>query len=84
LTAKKVFEYAKKNEKLKINSGIIEGRLYNKDDIKAVAELPPKKVLQSTIAGLLISPLSKLAALLNATIANMVNAMEALKRKREN
>lgn len=84
LTAKKIVEYSKKNEKLKISSGIIEGRLYKKDDIKAIAELPPKRVLQSVIVGLLISPLRKLAIAFNATITNMVYAMEALKRKREN
>ncbi len=84
LAVKKVFEYSKKNEKLKINSGIIEGRLYNIDDIKAVAELPPKRVLQSMIAGLLSSPLSKLASALCATINNMVYAMEALKNKKVN
>ncbi|MGB9716688.1 MAG: 50S ribosomal protein L10 [Thermodesulfovibrionales bacterium] len=82
LAVKKVFEYSKKNEKLKINSGIIEGRLYRVDDIKTVAELPPKKVLQSMIAGLLTSPISKLASALNATLSKMVFAMEALKKKK--
>ena len=83
LTAKKALEYSKKNEKLKISSGIIEGRFCKTDDIKAVAVLPPKKVLQSIVAGLLSSPLSKLAAALSATINNIAYAIEALKRKRE-
>jgi ribosomal protein L10 len=82
LTAKKALEYSKKNEKLKISSGIIEGRFCKTDDIRAVAELPPKKVLQSIVAGLLSSPLSKLAAALSATINNIVYAIEALKNKK--
>jgi ribosomal protein L10 len=82
LTAKKVLEYSKKNEKLKISSGIIEGRFYKTDDIRAVAELPPKEVLQSMVAVLLNSPLSKLAAALSATVNNIAYAMEALKNKK--
>jgi len=82
LTAKKVLEYSKKNEKLKISSGIIEGRFYKTDDIRAVAELPPKEVLLSMVACLLNSPLSKLAAALSATINNIAYAIEALKNKK--
>lgn len=82
LAAKKVFEYSKRNEKLKINSGIIEGKLYNVDDIKAVAELLPKKVLQSMIASLLSSPLTKLAYVLSETINRLAYAIEALKNKK--
>lgn len=83
LAVKKVFEYSKKNEKLKINIGIIEGKLYKVDDIKAIADLPPKKVLQAMIVRLLSSPISKLISVFNAPLNKMVFALEALRRKRE-
>ncbi len=82
LTAKKVLEYSKKNEKLKVGSGIIEGRLCMLDDIKAVAELPSKKVLLSMIAGSLQATIGKFGAALSATISSFIYAMEALKNKR--
>jgi ribosomal protein L10 len=82
LTAKRVLEYSKKNEKLKVGSGIIEGRFCMLDDIKAVAELPSKRVLLSMIAGSLQASIGKCAAALSATIHGFIHAMEALKNKR--
>jgi large subunit ribosomal protein L10 len=50
--------------------------------VKNVAVLPPKKVLLSVMAGGFKSPLNKLARLLNATLSNFVNGLEALKDKK--
>lgn len=83
VAAKKIIEYSKKNEKLKINSGIIEGRICGSDDIKAIAELPSRKVLLSVLAGTVRAPLGKLAAAFGATINSFVYAMGTLKTKRE-
>jgi large subunit ribosomal protein L10 len=82
LTVKNVLEYSKKNDKLKVSTGLIEGALCMSDDLKAVAVLPPKKVLLSVMAGGFKSPLNKLARLLNATLSNFVNGLEALKDKK--
>ena len=82
LTAKRVLEYSKKNEKLKVGSGIIEGRFCVLDDIKAVAELPSRNVLLSVVAGSLQASIGKFGAALSATISSFIYAMEALKNKR--
>ena len=82
LIAKKTLEYSKKNEKLKVSSGIFEGRFYELDDIRAIAELPPRKVLLSMFAGMLQAPLSKLASALNATVSGFAYVMEALKQQK--
>jgi large subunit ribosomal protein L10 len=82
LTVKNVLEYSKKNDKLKVSAGLIEGALCVTDDLKAVAVLPPKTVLLSVMAGGFKSPLTKLARLLNATLSNFVNGLEALKNKK--
>jgi len=81
--AKKVLEFAKDNEKFKIKGGIIEGKVCKVEDIKAIAELPSRETLLAMFIGTMQSPLSKLAAVLNATIVQFIYAMEALKRKRE-
>lgn len=80
--AKKVLEYAAKNDKFKVKSGVIEGRLYSVDEIKAMSKLPPKPVLLSMLAGAMQAPASKLAGALNATLAQFAYALEALKIKR--
>ncbi len=81
--AKKVLEFVKSNEKLKIKGGIIEGKSCKVEDIKAISELPSREVLLATLIGAMQSPLSKLAAALNATVTQFAYAMEALKNKRE-
>jgi large subunit ribosomal protein L10 len=82
MTVKKILGYSKNNEKLKVSSGIIEGRLCTPDELRAVAELPPRKVLLSMLAGRFEAPLSKLAGTINATVSSFVYAMEALKQQR--
>ncbi len=81
--AKKVLEFVKSNEKLKIKGGIIEGKPCKVEDIKAISELPSREVLLAMLIGAMQSPLSKLAAALNATVTQFAYAMEALKRSRE-
>ncbi|HDH51050.1 MAG TPA: 50S ribosomal protein L10 [Nitrospirae bacterium] len=84
LLAKKVLEFAKGNEKLKVSGGIIEGRVCEADTIKAISELPSRETLLSTIVGTMQAPLSKLAAALNATMSQFAFAIMALKDKKSN
>ena len=82
LTVKKVLEYSKKNNKLKVGVGLVEGAVCSSDELKAVGELPPKTVLLSMMAGVFQAPLTKLAQLFNATISSTAYALEALKNKK--
>jgi large subunit ribosomal protein L10 len=82
LTAKKVLEFAKKNDKLKVGIGVIEGSVCAADELKSVAELPSRKVLLSMVAGSFNAPMSKLAGALNATLSKFVYVMEAIKNKK--
>ena len=83
LTVKKVLEYSKKNDKLKVNVGLVEGTLYAAGELKAIADLPPKQILLSIMAGAFQAPLTKMARLLNATLGKFEYALEALKDKKE-
>ena len=82
VTAKRVLEYSKKNGKLKVSSGIIEGKFCLFDDIKTVAVLPSRKVLLSMTAGSFQASIGKFATALSATINSFAYAMEALKNKK--
>jgi len=79
---KRVLEFVKSNEKLKIKGGIIEGKACKIEDIKAISELPSRETLLSMLIGTMQSPLSKLASALNATVVQFAYAMEALKNKK--
>lgn len=80
--AKKIFEYADKNDKFKVKSGVIEGRIYSADKIKVLSKLPPRKTLLGMLGGTLQAPVSKLAMALNATISQLAYALQALKDKK--
>ncbi|MCG6552136.1 MAG: 50S ribosomal protein L10 [Candidatus Magnetominusculus sp. LBB02] len=83
IVPKRIFESAKgKDAKLKVLGGFVEGKLYNATDLKKIADLPPKEVLLSQIAGCFSAPMSKMASLLNATISKMAHALVALKEKK--
>lgn len=79
-TAKKVLEFAEKNDKLRLKSGIIEGKFCSVDDLKALSRLPTRDVLLSMLAGALQAPLGKLAGALSATVARFGHALGALKQ----
>jgi large subunit ribosomal protein L10 len=82
LTVKKILEYSKKNDKLKVNAGVIEGTLCASDELNSVAEIPSRTVLLSMFARGLQSPLNKLAYALNATLSKFVYVLEAFKTKK--
>lgn len=82
LALKKVFEFTKTNEKLKVMGAVVEGRFYDKKEMKEIAELPSREVLLSMLAGVLQAPLSKMAGALAATVSSFAYAMEALSSKK--
>ncbi|KJU85102.1 50S ribosomal protein L10 [Candidatus Magnetobacterium bavaricum] len=83
MTAKKTFEYAKGNDKFQVLYGCVEGRLFDAKQMKTIADLPPKEVLLSQIAGCLQAPTSQMARLLGATVSRIGHALNALKEKKE-
>lgn len=80
---KGLLEFSKANNKLKVICGVVDGRLCSAKEIKAVAELPPKEVLLSMLAGVMTAPLRKLGYGLSATNARLAYALSALKAKKE-
>jgi large subunit ribosomal protein L10 len=79
---KKLLEYAGRNDKFKVKSGVVEGKLCSTDDLKAMSKLPPRIVLLSMLAGAFQAPAAKLAGALNATVAQFAYALEAVKNKK--
>jgi len=82
LLVKKVLEFSKKNEKLQIKGGVIEGGVCTADQITAISELPPREVQLAMFIGAMQSPVSKMARLLSSTITQFAYALEALKNKK--
>jgi large subunit ribosomal protein L10 len=59
--AKILNDFAKKNEKLEIKAGVIEGVVASETDIKALAELPSRDGLLSMLLSVLQAPMRNFA-----------------------
>jgi len=67
--AKVIADFAKTNDKLVIKGGAYGGKALDVAGVKALASVPSKEVLLSQIAGLLMSPVQRAAAVLAALAA---------------
>ena len=57
--------------------GVLDRAVISKEQIRALAELPPKEVLQAQLLGVLKSPLQKLVTLLNEPGASLARLLKA-------
>ena len=64
--AKVIADFAKTNDKLVIKGGAYAGKALDVEGVKALASVPSKEVLLSQLAGLLKSPVQRVAAVLAA------------------
>lgn len=81
--AQGVIKYAGKNEKLVPMAAVIEGHLVPAGELKAIAALPPRKVLLGMIAGAMSAPLAKFGAALQATLSTFAYGLKALEEKKQ-
>jgi large subunit ribosomal protein L10 len=64
--AKVISDFARTNDKLVIKGGAFAGKALNAEGVKALAAIPSREVLISQVAGLLKSPMQRLAAVVAA------------------
>lgn len=64
--AKVVVDFAKGNDKLVLKGGSYAGRLLDENALKSLAAIPSREVLIAQVAGLLKSPIQRLAGVLAA------------------
>lgn len=81
--AKVIDEFSKKNEKMAAKSGYMEGGILSQNEVKAIAALPTKEVLQSMLLGVLQAPSRNFVSVLNAKVCSIVNVINAYKNKQE-
>lgn len=80
--AKVTHDFAKANNKLEIKAGIVDGNVIGLDQIKNLADLPPREVLIAQVLGGLNAPISGFANVLQGTLRNLVYALEAVREKK--
>jgi large subunit ribosomal protein L10 len=64
--AKVIADFARGNDKLVVKGGAYAGRVLDANGVKALAAIPAREVLIAQVAGLLKSPIQRLAGVLAA------------------
>lgn len=64
--AKVIADFAKTNDKLVVKGGAYAGKVLDANGVKALASIPSREVLIAQVAGLLKSPIQRMAGVLAA------------------
>jgi large subunit ribosomal protein L10 len=75
--AKVIADFAKTNDKLVIKGGAYAGKALTVDGVKALAAIPSREVLIAQVAGLLKSPIQRMAGVLAALAEKKGGGAEA-------
>ena len=75
--AKVIADFAKTNDKLVIKGGAYAGKALDANGIKALAAIPSREVLIAQVAGLLKSPIQRMAGVLAAVAEKQGGGAEA-------
>ena len=79
--AKKVVEAAKKFPALILKGAYMDGRVLSADEARSLADLEPRDVMLSKVAGMLKSEMSRAAAMFVAAQSRFLSLLEAYKEK---
>jgi len=82
--ARALQEFARQHDsKPAFKIGIMEKQVLEPEQITRIANLPPREVLLSQLAGVLQAPMAALAMALGAKVQEMAGLLDALKQERE-
>ncbi len=82
-TAKILTNFSKKVRLLQVKAGLEDGRLLPKEEVLAMAELPPREVMLARLTGLMLAPLRGLAGVLSGSFRGLVVGLDQGRQKRE-
>jgi large subunit ribosomal protein L10 len=80
--AKVLTDFAKEFERPAIKIGLVDGRPVTPEQVKRLADLPPREVLLAQLAGYIQAPMAQFAGVMNGLLYQMVGALEALRAQR--
>lgn len=81
--AKVAVEFAKTNDKLEILGGNLDGQMLDVNQVKALAELPSLDVLRAQLVGLISTPATRIASVVQAPAGQLARVFGAYADKGE-
>jgi large subunit ribosomal protein L10 len=84
VAAKVLTDFVKETDnKPAIKAGVVERKGVSPEDIRKLADLPPREVLLAQLAGGLQAPMARLVGGMNNLVAGLARAVDALRQQRE-
>ncbi len=81
-TAKVVADAAKDFENFSFKVGVVEGKVINENDLKALSNLPPREVLYAQLLSVLLGPIRGLVTVLSGLPRNFLYVLKAIEEKK--
>ncbi len=82
-TAKALTAFSKKAPVLRVKAGLVDGRVLPREEVLAIAELPPREVMVARLMGLMMAPLQGLGGVLAWTLRGFVVSVDQIRQKKE-
>jgi large subunit ribosomal protein L10 len=76
-----ITDFIKGKENIKLIAGFFDGKRLSIDDVKALANMPSKKELQSQFVGVLLAPLQDFVGTLEAPLVEFIGTLDAYVEK---
>ncbi len=81
--AKAAIDYSRGNEKLVVVGGSLGSRTLDPDGVKALAELPSLETLRAGLIGMIATPATRVAGVLQGSAGQLARVFGAFARKEE-
>jgi len=79
---KKIWNFTRKNDKLKIEGAVLENKVLSSDETVALAKLPSREELLAKVVGTIQAPVSGFVHVLSGTLGSLVNVLKAVSEKK--
>jgi large subunit ribosomal protein L10 len=76
--AKILQEYADKSGKIAIKSGLLDGQIFNSEQVKQLTLLPSREELLGKVVGTVNAPLQGLHTVINGPLSGLANALSGV------
>ncbi|MBI5167197.1 MAG: 50S ribosomal protein L10 [candidate division NC10 bacterium] len=83
ISAKVLSSFAKARPTFGIKAAYLEGKVFGKEEVLTIAELPPRQELLSCLVGRMQAPLQGMVAVLHGALRSLVATLEAIRVQRE-
>jgi large subunit ribosomal protein L10 len=82
-TAKVLVDFARKNAELEIKAGMLNGRVISREQLGALASLPPREILLGKLLSVFVGVQTGLVNVLSAVPRSFIQVLDAYRAKKE-